>query len=311
MTSITYGEKNRRYKWLLIGILFLISCLFLVNILLDKLLPQKIKEQLASLDPRIKIDVISVKASILRSAIHLDGITIQLMPDTNHSSPHHSFHFAGIDLSGISFFSLLFRNKMLARKLNIKNGEIQLNKELLSGNKLNEFNFLSDIGLPFEELSIDQINIEKSKIEICRKNDIELDLFARLKADGITLKKKMGGSPHRFSSFLCELSEIRYSIPESAETISIKKVSFGSPQNDCMVDSLRIIPQFGKYEFAKKIGHQTDRIEAFISTIHILHPNWSTLPEKKIMADKIIIGPAHVTIFRDRRIPCATWSPRT
>jgi hypothetical protein len=69
------------------------------------------------------------------------------------------------------------------------------------------------------------------------------------------------------------------------------------------MDSVQLVPQYSKLEFAKKLGHQADRIEATISQIEILKLNFGQLIHKKLLADKVIINNSHFYIFRDRRLP--------
>jgi hypothetical protein len=306
---ILMGKKIRRYKWLLVGIFLFLGCLFIANILIDKILPGKLKSLLTSIDPRIQIDFASVNASVLRSTLHLADVTVQLLPDTTHTTPKHAFHFDKIDLDGIGFFTLLFHKKMVIRKIEVKNGIIKLNKDLLARKELNGFDFLSGLHLPFEAISIGRLNISKSSMEIGGVKVSELVLFAEASVAGISIDRDLKDSSagkSSFSSFHCELSDIKYTIPGNAQIVKIKSISFGSDQDDWVADSLRIIPRFAKYEFAKMIGYQTDRIEAFISSIHITKPDWRQLLAKKLSADKITIGQTRLIVFRDRRIAMKT-----
>jgi hypothetical protein len=69
------------------------------------------------------------------------------------------------------------------------------------------------------------------------------------------------------------------------------------------INSLKIIPRYGKFEFSRKIGYQADRIESTISGITIRKPDVFKLFEHKLMADEISIQQSKTYVFRDRRLP--------
>ena len=53
---------------------------------------------------------------------------------------------------------------------------------------------------------------------------------------------------------------------------------------------VNITPRLGKYEFGKKLGHQADWMQAYISKIDIVKPDFDKLLHQKLFADKIRIG---------------------
>jgi hypothetical protein len=69
------------------------------------------------------------------------------------------------------------------------------------------------------------------------------------------------------------------------------------------IDSLKINTQYTKFQLGRKLGHQTDYIEATIPHIKILKLNIMQLLYKRLIADKVVIDNIKMYVFRDRRLP--------
>lgn len=111
------------------------------------------------------------------------------------------------------------------------------------------------------------------------------------------------GSSFRFDAFQCNLSKIAYSIPDEHYTLHIKKFMIDSKKSISRIDSIAIIPGYGKFEFGEKLGHQADRLDATIADIEISKLDVIQLMRKKLIADKISITNMTAHVFRDRRLP--------
>ena len=104
-----------------------------------------------------------------------------------------------------------------------------------------------------------------------------------------------------FGSVSADLWDIRYSGP-SYENVEINKLEFDSKKNIAIIKDIKIVPRLGKYELGARLGHQADWVNARISKIEIIKPNFQELLHKKIFADKVLIGESNAYIFRDRRL---------
>jgi hypothetical protein len=69
------------------------------------------------------------------------------------------------------------------------------------------------------------------------------------------------------------------------------------------ITDLKLIPQYGKYEFGRKLGRQTDWVEASMPEIKVLKPDLTALLQKRFIAEKLVVSGSTTHIFRDRRLP--------
>ena len=106
-----------------------------------------------------------------------------------------------------------------------------------------------------------------------------------------------------YATIKCNLSELRYFNNNSHHTLAINKLDLDSEKEIIRINDLKLIPQYGKYEFGGKLGHQADRVEATIREIEIVKPDISRLFQERLVAEKILIRESRAYIFRDRRLP--------
>jgi hypothetical protein len=107
----------------------------------------------------------------------------------------------------------------------------------------------------------------------------------------------------QFSSVAASISDLHVAIPDTYHSVQIRNLTLDSKKSIFHIDSLKINPQYGKVDFGRRIGHQSDRIEALIAAIDVKNPDVMGLLHHKVIADKILINEIRSFIFRDRRIP--------
>jgi hypothetical protein len=87
------------------------------------------------------------------------------------------------------------------------------------------------------------------------------------------------------------------------QNVAIEKIDVSSSKELVQVHNINISPRLGKYEFGKKLGHQADWMQAHISKVELVKPDFDKLLHQKLFADKIRISESKAYIFRDRRLP--------
>jgi hypothetical protein len=92
-------------------------------------------------------------------------------------------------------------------------------------------------------------------------------------------------------------------IPGQQYDLHLHEIRFDTKSSSLELDSLKIIPWYGKIEFGEKLGHQVDHVDASIASIKCNNIDLFTLPNKKLVADKIVINGVNVYVYRDRRLP--------
>lgn len=160
---------------------------------------------------------------------------------------------------------------------------------------------LPDLPARFKSLSIKKINLSEMKIWLHSRLLLKGNLA--VEGAGIANSDQPANSSFHFSAIQCNLSDMNYHLYKGYYRIHIKGLLADSRKELLRIDSVQIFPQYSKFEFDKKLGHQADRIEATIGQIEFLKLNIGQLIHKKLLADKVIINGTHFYIFRDRRLP--------
>lgn len=231
-------------------------------------------------------------------SIHIQKLVMDsrkgtLQIDSIHVGPSNIMTIPAISITGFDVKKLLNDRAFVMKRIKIDKGSIgvMVNEELLdaqmlpSGIKkihLDSFQF-NDVSVSYKD-SIKECHF-RANINL---SDINIKSFDK---DGLQVGATQG-----------HLSGIRYS-GDNYHDIEIKTLELDSKKQIMQIDSLKIVPQLGKYEFGRKLGHQADRVEANISKIEIIKLQVEKLYRGKLYAGKINIGSSTVHVFRDRRLP--------
>jgi hypothetical protein len=217
--------------------------------------------------------------------------TLQI--DSLHIDSPNEVEIPSIKINGFNAANLLKGNTVAIKKIKIDEGRISV-----TGNEKS----LTAQRLPFDLKKIYVDVFQFSKASISYKDKInECRFNASVFLNKIEIKS-LQKDDFNFGSVRCSLSNIHYS-GNSYHNIEIKTIELDSKKEITQIDDLKIIPEFGKYEFERKLGHQADRVEATIPKIEITNLDVEKLFHKKLFAEKIKISGSRAYIFRDRRLP--------
>jgi hypothetical protein len=217
--------------------------------------------------------------------------TLQI--DSLHIDSPNEVEIPSIIITGFNVADLFKGNTTVIKKIIIDEGKISV-----SGNKKS----LKAQLLPFDLKKIYVDAFQFNRVSISYKDKInECRFGASVHLNKIEIKSLEKDGFH-FGSVWCSLSDIHYS-GNSYHNVEIKTIELDSKKEITQVDDLKIIPKFDKYEFARNLGHQADRVEANIPKIEITKLDVEKLFHEKLFAEKIKISGSRAYIFRDRRLP--------
>ena len=132
-------RTHRNYKWLriiLFSVIALVAILIIGGIVLQSVLPGKIRQKLAMLGPELKVTVGSIDASLLHRSLVLNDLSVVFRPDSSESHTHY-IHLTKVSISGINFFDLAFNNKANIGSIHLEKGDAEFDRYLLE-NKQDE-----------------------------------------------------------------------------------------------------------------------------------------------------------------------------
>ncbi len=95
-----------------------------------------------------------------------------------------------------------------------------------------------------------------------------------------------------------------YPLPDSLYTFKAKEIGVSLAQSRVYLDSVVVLPKYGKYQFANRLGYEKDRIEFSARLIELKRFNFRDFILKDIVnAGVININHFNVKNFRDKRLP--------
>ena len=195
-----------------------------------------------------------------------------------------------IQITGLDLMNLML-DKFVAEGISIKKGGIKIDGESLLQLKLSEF----PISFAVSNFNIDHFSIAYQD----RKK--KLNMLAAVKMDNAIINPSKDS--FNYKGFQCHISGFQFSSKQRRHDLNIQNILLNSRDEILRMHNLKIIPQYGKYEFARKLGRQTDRVEATIPEIKIIKPRLPALMKKKLIAEKLMIHGVTMHVFRDRRLP--------
>jgi len=160
----TKKKKRRWSRWQIIT--FCIVGVFIIvlsgNAILNKVVENKVRENLEQLSPFAKIVFSSIHTNLFASSLSINDLLIQLKRDTADPQHQHLFNFSKAEFTGFDFFKVMFHKKLSINKLRLEKGEIKLDEVILNKKDSIQYDFLSRI--PFENISINHLEIAESKV---------------------------------------------------------------------------------------------------------------------------------------------------
>ncbi|HYJ62610.1 MAG TPA: hypothetical protein VEV62_02620 [Parafilimonas sp.] len=300
------AKANKRNKWtkVLIFIAVFIAIVLIANILVKFFIEKKIRSSFNQFAPYIKTDFTSIHIHLLAASISIDSVAISYQPNLKKQNKH-EIYFNSASLSGINFFKLVGSKSFYASAFKINNGRINLSKYLLNSKDSLPASLFPSAHIPFKKISFGLIEIKNVDVFDSDSKTQKSLLNGNISLNDVTLNKidsSFSKSNIHFSNATTELNNIKYDLP-GYHLLSVKKALLNSKDSSLKIDSLKIIPQLGKIEIGKKIGHQVDRIDAKIENIKVVGLDVKQLMNKKFFAQQLDINNTKVYAFRDRRLP--------
>jgi len=143
----------------------------------------------------------------------------------------------------------------------------------------------------------------KDKMNSYSLSDIHLTAD-RLLIDSLTLSY-----PEKYPIFFCEdltfmAGGYKWIPNDSMYTFSFDGIGFSTHEQQAYVDSFKMTPNFSKFDFCRKVGHQIDRFDLKVPRITFDLLDFRKLVEnREVDLGRIAIERMTLESYRDKRIP--------
>jgi len=238
-----------------------------------------------STDYDVRLSNLSVSSR--KKELELDSLQIVSTKDQDKIA------VPSLRMSGFEATKLLSGKILVAKHLNIDRGKIVFFKN--EGSKTP--------GTPFDLKKIDIDNIQlKDLSAYYRDKSGECYFNADASLNDADIDSSFNGNNAKFGSIQGSITHFVYS-GNNYLNVEIQKIDANSSKEMVQINGIHIKPRIGKYEYGKKLGHQADWMQAYISKVDIVKPDFEKLLHKKLFADTVRISESNAYIFRDRRLP--------
>lgn len=171
---------------------------------------------------------------------------------------------------------------------------------------------LMSIPLPpgWKSMSIREIVVEKGKIDYY---DLSGDsvIHQAIPSCSIRIKNILVDSIHQGQKRLfnaddisIKLDSISFKTKNGLNVISLGEIGLSTGMNQLYVKNFHLIPQYNRYDYTRKLGFQTDRMDIQVGLIKLQRLNLRELIlNTKLIAGFLEINSLVMDNYRDKRVP--------
>ncbi len=276
--------------------IFVLLLAALIFLLLPHLIRSKIDRAIAS--QNINIEYGNLKVEILSARVLFSDIRFDFRKDTLNRNEGLHGTLGEVNLSRISWWTLLKDKEIKARSITIANPVI---KQLGDSIHLKDFTDLEEKG---EELAFfaDELKVEQAKFTHFKDSIAQLEIgsFNLLSRDfeytrGMTTSAIL-------SSGKFEVADILMRDKEHLYDIRMKKITGQVADSSCTINQISGTPRYDTDEFLRRVPSQTDLIKFNISEIQAVGFDILGLFRQRLAAGRIAISRFTFEDFIDKNL---------
>lgn len=294
------------WKKIVIFVLSLLALIFVLNIGLSfwikKELPTIINK---NNDSPYHITYKTIDIALLSGTILINDITIVPKKVINETSDKTGLFvtISDVDIKGISIWSFLFNKKIKASKLVISQPEIILYKH--DEKALNNSKSIHEsVVKPFKNtISVSDIELENANLKIISTktnlpslvvNNLSLELNDVV-LDDETIKEKI---PFNYNDFHFSCDSIYF---RANEFYHMKATTIQSTKSDLKIENFKLIPEYSRAEFVRKIPVEKDIYSTSIKSISLKDMDWGFEEDDFYFHSKnIVLDSVYANIYRSK-----------
>lgn len=289
MSKRTFPQSIRRWLIRVIGLGVLTSTL---GYFLTFYLEREISERISVLkghvaEVHVKLFSRSIQLCSLHWASAEEGI--QVYPP--------SFELKNVKVQGISLLALLFNQRLVVQHLELDSGSINYNTQHHQSTTSSDSSIL-------RFLRINKVTVRSIQFFIQEDSLITFAGHVRGEMSRLILERDSVHAP-RFSVQEANLvlDTFQYMPTGGDYMTTIQRIAINTQKRQLILDSILLIPLYGKYEFASRLGQQRARLNLSAPQIVVNGWMWEKLREKSFKATSLHINSLDLYSFKDKRLP--------
>jgi len=248
------------------------------------------------------------------------GVKLMPLKKTEHDNKLNSLVTLAIPLLTIKDFyfdKAIFNKQWDMKEFTIYEPDIVVEKWIPEKSKFESKNHAPDynVKLPLfiNSLSIGKSIIKNGSINLKTINNDTIKSYSlsniNVTADRLRIDSLTQVNPETAPIFFCEdvtfmSNGYKWISNDSMYTYSFDGIGFSTHVQQAYVDSFKVTPNFSRFDFCRKVGHQVDRIVLRIPKITLDYLDFQKLAHnREIDARRMTIEEMAFESFRDKRIP--------
>jgi len=276
-------------------------------------------------DSSYQIEFSDFGLSTADSMLYADSIRVEPLPGSQADALEIGLLLDRIQLEGVDLTELYFKQRLNLTGLHISQPNIHLivnkrpKRKTIQRDGLDQRDFLTKDPYPkisqvLQLIDIENISIEKGRFVLSGddikplgiKNfsfyafDFRLDSLAYQQLDSSFLFTQ---------NFAFILEDYEVPLPDSAMYhMYTEKVGLFSRSNYFYIDSLRLVPKYGRQDFASQKGYAAERWELMVPRVSARGLDISRLyRQTDLVAQSINLFLPEMRIYKDKRLPFPIW----
>jgi hypothetical protein len=301
--------------YILISIIFVfIISIIILNKYLNNSIIEKIKTNIyESTNHEYILNVDDLNINLFSQSINITNIIIEPLQKEKSTKNHFVFKSKSLRVIDLSIIKFLRERKIDISNIEFYKPELIVFWDSENGKRTDiESNYKNMVPL-IKMLKVNHITIKDLKFNIFKNSYNVFPIFnsntnyLNLQNINFDLSKIKLSEIIVFDKFVIVIDSFKCNIGnDSLYTVKTKKLYVDYNNSIMIFDSLKLIPNYSKNEFAKKAGKQTSRIEIGLGKIKIFNINYKLmLDEKRVSIHKIELVECNLDVYRDNRLPLA------
>jgi len=284
--------KFRKRKLILV---FLVGVLLTgMGVALPVYLENKVREKLAAAQG---------KASAIEVNVFLQTLTLHDLELYASAGKPVGVLAKTARLKGVSIIRWMLEREIVVHELMLDSGRIIFDRSLADTSKSKSI-------MLFKEANIHRILFRNIQAEIRTDTLIEFSALFNVKAGKLKVLEYSDAPPHYSLGFLeCDVSSINISRDHGAYGMSIARFGFNSDHGKLHMDSILLIPNYEKFDFAHKIGQQVSRISLSVPDLTVEGISLDDITDSTLHLSKVALNSCDIHSFRDKRVPFLRKKP--
>lgn len=305
-------KSRRTFRIVLFSLIGLITLLTAASVYLTKLAHRKLDSSLA----KAGITIQNLRINLVTRSITLEGFEWRKAlhsQDSSRSSDSSLLHLTAslVQASGIDVYALLKHKRVGIKGLTIRGGRVQLVLHSAADGKPSQHNRAESspqvrADVPFQSISLSKIMLDDIQVVVQRDSLIEHSGKLTVEIADLRLgdaSRFNDVSAYALRDFAININKYRMATQSSMYTLRVANIDIDSYAGKIVVDSVALLPKYGKYEFSRKLGKQYDRFVLRVPQLTLSGVDFSQLMDSMFVASYLRIDRANLHVFRDKRLP--------